>query len=148
MTTGTHILQNIPEPELLAGSLVPLAHVVWLLPSPPTRMTLDEARWPLSPSRPPDRRGDNWDQVLLSAECFHLSWNKTSVTPPHGHPNQWIHSGELDSPTCVTIEGEGSTFLERVWNCGQSKRISHQNPERGWVTTKGYTTRDGEKWMA
>jgi len=61
---------------------------------------------------------DNQDQAMLLAEHFHPSQAETSVdtsqlTP---QPNEYI-AASRDSPSQVTIEEEGSIFLERVQDC-------------------------------
>ena|SRR5882724_4547299 len=65
---------------------------------------------------------DNQDQVMLSAKCFHLSQAKTSVDTSQQMPQPSESSAaSRDSPSQVTIEGEGSTFLESVQDCANKE---------------------------
>src|SRR5882724_7658769 len=59
--------------------------------------------------------GDNKDQVMLSAECFHPSRTEASADIPcrMTRPSESI-AANGDGPSQVTIEGEGATFLQQV----------------------------------
>ena len=62
--------------------------------------------------------GDNRDQVMLSAECFHLSRTEALADIPcqTSRPSESI-AANADSLSQVTIEGEGTTFLQQVRDC-------------------------------
>src|SRR5882724_11650107 len=62
--------------------------------------------------------GDNRDQVMLSAECFHLSRTEALVNIPcqMSQPSESI-AVNGDGPSQVTIKGEGATFLQQVRDC-------------------------------
>jgi len=57
---------------------------------------------------------DNQDQVMLSAEKFKAELSQAK--PNQTEPSQSI-AADGDSPSQVTLEGEGTKFLERVHNC-------------------------------
>src|SRR5882724_5578423 len=57
---------------------------------------------------------DNWDQVMLSAKNFKAE--PSGAKPNQTEPSQSIVA-DRDSPSQVTLEGEGTKFLERVHNC-------------------------------
>src|SRR5882724_4841424 len=58
---------------------------------------------------------DKQDQVMLLAERFKAKLNQTE-------PSQSIVA-DGDSPSQVTLEGEGTKFLERVHNCTDRKDV-------------------------
>src|SRR5882724_3325663 len=62
--------------------------------------------------------GDNRDQVMLPAECFHPSRTEASADIPcqMSQPSESI-AANGDGPSRVTIKGEGATFLQRVRDC-------------------------------
>src|SRR5882724_2036033 len=57
---------------------------------------------------------DNRDQVMLLAEKFKAEPSR--VEPNQTKPSQSIVA-DRDGPSQVTLEGEGTEFLERVCNC-------------------------------
>src|SRR5882724_2639736 len=57
---------------------------------------------------------DNRDQVMLSAEKFKAELSRAELNQTE--PSQSIVA-DRDSPSQVTLEGEGTKFLERVHNC-------------------------------
>jgi len=58
---------------------------------------------------------DKQDQVMLLAERFKAKLNQTE-------PSQSIVA-DGDGPSQVTLEGEGTEFLERVHNCADRKDV-------------------------
>ena len=62
--------------------------------------------------------GDNRDQVMLLAECFHPSRTEALSDIPcqTSQPSESI-AVNGDSPSRVTIEGEGATFLQQGRDC-------------------------------
>ena len=61
---------------------------------------------------------------MLSDEHFHPSQAVTSVDTSQWapQPSESITVTQ-DGPIQVTIEGEGSTILERVWNCADQEDL-------------------------
>src|SRR5882724_10527198 len=57
---------------------------------------------------------DNQDQVMLLAENFKAE--PSQAKPNQTEPSQSI-AADGDGPSQVTLEGEGTEFLERVHNC-------------------------------
>src|SRR5882724_4868486 len=64
--------------------------------------------------------GDNKDQVMLLAECFRPSRTEALADIPcrTTRPSESI-AANGDSPSRVTIEGEGATFLQWVRDCAE-----------------------------
>src|SRR5882724_6508139 len=62
--------------------------------------------------------GDNRDQVMLLAECFHPSRAEALADIPcqTSRPSESI-AANGDGPSWVTIEGEGTAFLQQVRDC-------------------------------
>jgi len=86
---------------------------------------------------------DNQDQVMRQ-QNISIKRGWASVIPPMGTPTQWSIAVSQDSPIWVTIEGEGSTFLERVQNCA-IERTQFSQPWRSWTQAKAYTMRNLRK---
>jgi len=81
---------------------------------------------------------------MLSAEKFKVVPSRAELNQTE--PSQSI-AADRDGPSQVTLEGEGTEFLERVCNCAD-REDAVVRALKELNMAKAYITRNGEKRMA